>query len=83
MGKLSSILAWKIPWTQKPGRLQSIRVPRSQIGLSNHARTIWPLGRISVCILGHSMASKFGGNERDVCQATPALPWPRGTSLSN
>ena len=25
----SSILAWKIPWTEEPGRLQSIRVAKS------------------------------------------------------
>ena len=23
-----SILAWRIPWTEEPGRLQSIRLPR-------------------------------------------------------
>ena len=25
MAPYSSILAWKIPWTEKPGRLQSMR----------------------------------------------------------
>ena len=35
MGNPSSILAWKIPWTEQPGRLQFMGVPRSQIGLSN------------------------------------------------
>ena len=25
MGTHSSILAWKIPWTEKPGRLQSMK----------------------------------------------------------
>ena len=24
----SSILAWRIPWTEEPGRLQSVEVPR-------------------------------------------------------
>ena len=28
MATLSSILAWKIPWTEKPGRLQSMRSQR-------------------------------------------------------
>ena len=28
MAAHSSILAWKIPWTKKPGRLQSIRLQR-------------------------------------------------------
>ena len=26
----SSIRAWEIPWTEEPGRLQSMRVPKSQ-----------------------------------------------------
>ena len=25
----SSILAWKIPWTEEPGRLQSMGLPRA------------------------------------------------------
>ena len=28
MATHSSILAWRIPWTEEPGRLQSIRSPR-------------------------------------------------------
>ena len=41
MGTCSSILAWKIPWTEAPGRLQSMglqrihRVAKSQTQLSN------------------------------------------------
>jgi len=27
-GYPSSILAWRIPWTEEPGRLQSMRLPR-------------------------------------------------------
>ena len=30
-----SILAWRIPWTEEPGGLQSMGVAKSQIGLSN------------------------------------------------
>ena len=31
-----SILAWKIPWTEEPGRLQSVhRVTKNQTGLSD------------------------------------------------
>ena len=29
-GNPCSILAWKIPWTEEPGRLQSKRVAKSQ-----------------------------------------------------
>ena len=28
MATLSSILAWRIPWTEEPGRLQSLRLQR-------------------------------------------------------
>ena len=31
MATHSSILAWEIPWTEKPGRLQSMVSQRSQI----------------------------------------------------
>ena len=31
----SSILAWEIPWTEEPGRLQSMVSQQSQTGLSD------------------------------------------------
>ena len=31
----SSILAWKIPWTEEPGGLQSIGLQKSQTQLSD------------------------------------------------
>ena len=31
----SSILAWEIPWTEEPGRLQSKGLQKSQTWLSN------------------------------------------------
>ena len=34
----SSILAWKIPWTEEPGRLQSIESDMTEVTL--HARTV-------------------------------------------
>ena len=33
MATHSSILAWRIPWTEEPGRLQSMGVAKSQIRL--------------------------------------------------
>ena len=39
MAPHSSTLAWKIPWTEQPGRLQSIGVAKSQAGLSNFTFT--------------------------------------------
>ena len=35
MATHASILAWKIPWTEKPGRLQSMGLKKSQIQLTN------------------------------------------------
>ena len=35
MATHSSILAWRIPWTEKPGRIQSMGLQKSQTRLSN------------------------------------------------
>ena len=35
MATHSSILAWEIPWTEEPGRLQSMGLPKSQTRLSD------------------------------------------------
>ena len=37
----SSTLAWKIPWTEEPGRLQSHGVSKSWIRLSDFTFTHW------------------------------------------
>ena len=39
MAPHSSTLAWKIPWMEEPGRLQSIGVAKSWIGLSDFTFT--------------------------------------------
>ena len=39
MAPLSSTLAWKIPWAEKPGRLQSMGVAKSRTGLSDFTFT--------------------------------------------
>ena len=39
MATHSSTLAWQIPWTEEPGRLQSIGVARSQTRLSDFTFT--------------------------------------------
>ena len=38
MATHSSILAWRIPWTEVPGRLQSIGVTKSRTRLSDQAQ---------------------------------------------
>ena len=35
----SSVLAWRIPWTEKPGELQPMEVPQGWTQLSTYAHT--------------------------------------------
>ena len=39
MATHSSILAWRIPWTEKPGRLQSIKLQSDTTAVTEHAHT--------------------------------------------
>ena len=39
MATHSSILAWKIPWTEEPGGVQSMRSQKSQTGLNDYPPT--------------------------------------------
>ena len=41
MATHSSIIAWKNPWTEKPGRLQSMGLQKSRTGLSDSTTTLW------------------------------------------
>ena len=36
MATHASILAWRIPWTEEPGRLQTMGLQKSQMRLSNY-----------------------------------------------
>ena len=51
----SSFLAWRIPWTEEPGGLQSIWVIRSQTRLSNYhfcaLQGIFPIEGSNSCLL--------------------------------
>ena len=62
----SSILAWKIPWTEEPCGLQSIGVPKSRTRLSGRAGT-------HLCAWDSSFAS---GNLYIVeCRCPRSLSW--------
>ena len=41
MATHSSTLAWKIPWTEEPGRLQTIGVAKSRTQLSDVKKGWW------------------------------------------
>ena len=52
----SSILAWRIPWTEEPGGLQSKRVAQSQTQLSDsHSHTFMSSGSCEEGCHGHSL----------------------------
>ena len=39
MEEVSSILAWRIPWTEEPGKLQSIALQESRVGHDLETKT--------------------------------------------
>ena len=51
-----SVLAWRIPWTEEPGGLQSVRSQKSQIGLKrlNTQDGMVPLEIVVVVVLPFS-----------------------------
>ena len=48
MGTQSSTLAWKVPWTEELGRLQSMRVAKSRTWLSDFTVTFCGLSLVAV-----------------------------------
>ena len=46
MATHSSILAWRIPWTEKPGQLQSMGLQRVKQDCATNSFT-------SLCVFGH------------------------------
>ena len=49
----ASILAWEIPWTEEPGRLQSMGLQRVRHDLATTAKTITWITLFMVCCLGN------------------------------
>ena len=43
MATYSSILAWEIPWTEEPGRLQSMRSTEQQQQNLNYFLLLWDM----------------------------------------
>ena len=44
----SSILPWRIPWTEKPGGLQSVGLPRVRHNWETNTTTISPINSVSL-----------------------------------
>ena len=63
-----SILAWEIPWTEKPGRLQSMRSQRV-----NTSDPIWTISITYFCVRGKRASVRAGaeyqtqGGENSIC----------------
>ena len=50
-GTHSSILAWRIPWTQEPGGLQAVGLLRVGLSMTEHARThILVVQNFTICL---------------------------------
>ena len=71
MAICSSILAWRIPWTEEPGGLQS-GVAKSQTQL-NDSHYHWPC--LIRCLLPGSTRSALSGHELQESRAMTWWPW--------
>ena len=60
MATHSSTLAWKIPWMEEPGRLQSMGFPKSQTRLSDFTFTF---------------TFHFHALEKEMASHSSLLPW--------
>ena len=65
----SSILAWRISWTEEPGRLQSMRLQKSRTRLSTHTRTHahTHTHTRSLQVNFLPLNSKYGSNRGSLC----------------
>ena len=55
MATHSSILAWRIPWTEEPGGLQSVGSQRGtteRLNTAQHSSQVWEIGRLVACNIG-------------------------------
>ena len=60
MANHSSILAWKIPWTEEPGRLQAVGPKESDITEELSPSFTFPLGNLGfICVT--PMLRRFRG----------------------
>ena len=62
MATQSSILAWKIPWTEKPGGLQSMGCKESDTRSTHTQKKVNHMSRLGA---GHHAESEFGRIPRE------------------
>ena len=59
MATHSSILTWRIPWTEEPGRLQSMRLQRVRHNWATNTHTQWMMDNGCVCFILHQVRMMF------------------------
>ena len=76
MAPHSSILAWRIPWTEEPGRLQSIGSQRVWHHWSNLAHRYLSWNHDGIYFKQEDSESRIGDyvDFRNICQPRPLLP---------
>ena len=72
MATHSSILAWRIPWTEEPGGLQSMRL-QSRIQLSNFTQHVHRLGACPIDFLKERTSPETFGDYLSKPQFAPSL----------
>ena len=80
MAPHSSILAWEIPWTEEPGRLQSTRLLRVRHD-NTHARVSKSKSDKILKSLSHAIKVNYTKTERLRTQNVaiqPFMDWDRG-----
>ena len=71
MATHSSILAWRIPWTEEPGELQSMGLQRAGHDSTHMKGMLWS---ISFCVsLKLHVTSKIPFGENNVCGSSGAV----------
>ena len=74
-GTCSNILAWEIPWTKEPGRLQSVGSQKSQTRLGDKATTAINKGKAGNSLVVEWLRLRFH------CRGLGVDPWS-GTKTS-
>ena len=76
MATLSGILAWRIPWTEEPGGLQSMGSQRVRRDCDNLAHT--PVQKSFEALFPQSISLSFPPGLSSVCgQSQLNILWPR------
>ena len=75
MATYSSILAWEIPWTEEPGRLQLMGLQKSQTQLSNYKTTAKMSLKLSLsstilCFCGLALNTIFSSDMHTICESS-------------